>query len=53
LDLTLQKPMILTIKHEYGELPPGFRKVDNKISLGLTVMLNHTNSPDSVTGSKW
>jgi hypothetical protein len=52
LDLTLQKPMILTIKHEYGELPPGFRKVDNKISIGLTVMLSHTNSPDSVTGSK-
>jgi hypothetical protein len=53
LDITLQKPVVLTIKHEYGELPPGFRKVDNKISLGLTVMLSHTNSPDSVTQSKW
>jgi hypothetical protein len=53
LDITLQKPMVLTIKHEYGELPPGFRKVDNKISIGLTVMLSHPNSPDRVGQSSW
>jgi hypothetical protein len=56
LDITLQKPLALTIKHEYGELPPGFRKVDNKISIGLTVMLSHTGvigAGDSVTRQKW
>jgi hypothetical protein len=56
LDITLQKPIALTIKHEYGELPPGFRKVDNKISIGLTLMLSHTGlggAGDSVTRQKW
>jgi hypothetical protein len=56
LDITLQKPLALTIKHEYGELPPGFRKIDNKISIGLTVMLSHkgfSGFGDSVTRQKW
>ena len=55
LDVTLQKPIALSIKHEYGELPPGFREVDNKVSIGITVMLSHTNSAgwDKVTQSKW
>ena len=47
LDLTVAKPFSITIKHEYGELPPGFRTVDNKITIGLTVMLQQNNTPHS------
>lgn len=53
LDITLQKPIVLTIKHEYGELPPGFRKVDNKISIGITLMFSHGTGPDHVTEATW
>lgn len=44
LDLVIAKPFSITIKHEYGELPPVFRKVDNKVSIGFTVMLQQNNS---------
>jgi len=45
LDLTFAKPFSLTVKHEYGELPPGFRKVDNKVTIGLTIMLKQNGTP--------
>ncbi len=47
LDFTVAKPFSITIKHEYGELPPGFRKVDNKVSIGLTLMLQQANTAHS------
>jgi hypothetical protein len=47
LDLTVAKPFSITIKHEYGELPPGFRTVDNKVTIGLTIMLQQNNTPQS------
>jgi hypothetical protein len=43
LDLTVAKPFSITIKHEYGELPPGFRTVRNQVSIGLTVQLQQAN----------
>jgi hypothetical protein len=45
LDLTIAKPFSISIKHEYGELPPGFRTVDNKVTIGLTIMLKQNGTP--------
>jgi hypothetical protein len=45
LDLTIAKPFSITIKHEYGELPPGFRTIRNKVSIGLTIQLQQGGSP--------
>jgi hypothetical protein len=47
LDFTVAKPLSITVKHEYGELPPGFRRVDNKVSIGLTLMLQQGNTAHS------
>jgi hypothetical protein len=47
LDITIAKPVSITIKHELGELPPGFRTIHNKVSLGLTVMLFQNNTASS------
>ena len=47
LDITFAKPFSLTIKHEYGELPAAFRKVNNSISIGLTVMFKQNNGAGS------
>jgi len=47
LDFTIAKPFSISVKHEYGELPPGFRTVDNKVTIGLTVMLQQNNTPQS------
>src|SRR5208337_1424633 len=44
LDFTFSKPFALTIKHEYGEVPPVFRVVDHKVSIGLTIMFQQKNS---------
>lgn len=44
LDFTFSKPFAFTIKHEYGEVPPVFRVVDHKVSIGLTVMIQQKNS---------
>jgi hypothetical protein len=46
-DITFAKPFSLTIKHEYGELPPTFRKINNSISIGLTVMFKQNNGAAS------
>ena len=46
-DITFAKPFSLTIKHEYGELPAAFRKVNNSISVGLTVMFKQNNGAGS------
>ena len=43
IDFTIAKPFSITIKHEYGELPPVFRHIDNKVSVGLTVMFQQNN----------
>jgi hypothetical protein len=39
IDFTVYKPFSITLKHEYGELPPGFRVVHNAVSIQLTVAL--------------
>jgi hypothetical protein len=39
LFLTEGKGVAITLKHEYGSLPPAFRLVQRKISVGLTYML--------------
>jgi hypothetical protein len=44
LSFTLAEPFSLTIKHEYGDVPPAFRFIDHKTSVGLTIMLRQNNS---------
>ena len=52
LDFTIAKPISITIKHEYGELPPGFRTIHNKVSIGLTVMLFQNNTASSTISAE-
>lgn len=47
IDFTIAKPVSVTIKHEYGEVPPGFRTIHNKVTVGLTVMLFQNNTASS------
>jgi hypothetical protein len=37
LGFTLWEPISLTITHEYGDIPPAFRLVDHKVTIGLTL----------------
>jgi len=39
LGFTLWDPISLTITHEYGDIPPAFRLVDHKVTIGLTLSL--------------
>jgi hypothetical protein len=43
LALTVAKPFSITVKYENGELPPAFRTVKNKVTIGLTVTLKQSN----------
>jgi len=52
LDITIAKPVSITVKHEYGELPPGFRTVHNKVSIGLSVMLFQNNTASSAVSAE-
>jgi hypothetical protein len=37
LGFTLWEPISLTITHEYGDIPPAFRLVNHKVTIGLTL----------------
>lgn len=39
LGFTLWDPISFTITHEYGVIPPAFRLVDHKVSIGFTLAL--------------
>ena len=39
LDFVLWKPLSFAITHEYGTLPPAFRLIDQKVSIGFTFAL--------------
>jgi hypothetical protein len=39
IDFGLWKPLSFTVTHEYGTLPPAFRLVDNKVTVGFTVAI--------------
>lgn len=39
LGFTIWEPISFTISHEYGSIPPAFRLVDHKVSIGLTLAL--------------
>jgi hypothetical protein len=39
LGFTLWDPISFTITHEYGSIPPAFRLVDHKVSIGFTLAL--------------
>jgi hypothetical protein len=43
LAFTVAKPFSITVKYEDGELPPGFRTIKNKVTIGLTVTLKQRN----------
>jgi hypothetical protein len=49
LDLPVKGPFTITVKHEYGELPPGFRVVHNSISIGVSLTLQQRNAPSTGT----
>jgi hypothetical protein len=42
LDFKLSDPLSLAVKHEYGALPPAFRRVSNKLSVGFTLSVRQT-----------
>lgn len=48
LDFTIIDPVSFAIKYEYGDLPPAFRFIDHKVSVGLTVMFQQNNSGRAV-----
>jgi hypothetical protein len=52
LDFTVAKPLSITVKHEYGELPPGFRTIHNKVTIGLTLMLFQNNTASSTVSAE-
>lgn len=39
LGFTLWDPISFTITHEYGDVPPAFRLIDHKVTIGLTLAL--------------
>lgn len=39
LGFTLWDPISFSITHEYGDIPPAFRLVDHKVTIGLTLSL--------------
>jgi hypothetical protein len=45
IDVPVKGPFTITVKHEYGELPPGFRVVHNTVSIGVTISLFQKNVP--------
>lgn len=44
LNFVLWKPLSFSITHEYGTLPPAFRLVDQKVSIGFTFALQPEGS---------
>lgn len=49
LDFKLTDAFSLTLKHEYGAIPPAFRMADHKASVGFTYSLRQTK--DGVPGA--
>jgi len=43
LNFTVAKPFSITVKYEYGELPPAFRTV-NTVSIGVSILLQQANT---------
>jgi hypothetical protein len=39
IDFVLVKSLSFSITHEHGELPPAFRVIGNKVTIGLTYSL--------------
>jgi hypothetical protein len=52
LGFTLWDPLSFTITHEYGEIPPAFRLVDHKVSVGLTLAVQQTNKISAALTTK-
>jgi hypothetical protein len=44
LDFNLSDSFSITVKHEYGEMPPAFRLVDNSVTIGLKIALQQRNA---------
>jgi hypothetical protein len=44
IDFGLWKPLSFSVTHEYGTLPPAFRLVDNKVTIGFTLAIHPQNS---------
>jgi hypothetical protein len=42
LDLTIAKPFSISIQYEDGELPPAFKTIDNKVTVGVKIALQQT-----------
>jgi len=51
LGFTLWEPFSFTITHEYGDIPPAFRLVDHKVTIGLTLAFQQNlRMTSSLTG---
>ena len=42
VDLTVAKPFSISIKYEDGELPPAFKTVNNKVTIGIKIALQQS-----------
>lgn len=44
ISFALWKPLSFSVTHEYGALPPAFRLVDNKVTIGFTLAIEPKNA---------
>jgi hypothetical protein len=44
LDLTVAKPFSISIQYEDGELPPAYKTINNKVTVGIKILLQQSNN---------
>jgi hypothetical protein len=47
LDLTVAKPFSISIQYEDGELPPAYKTINNKVTIGIKVALQQATGAQS------
>jgi hypothetical protein len=47
LDFTVAKPFSLSVKYENGVLPPAFKAVNNKVTIGIKIALQQRNGANT------
>lgn len=47
LDLTIAKPFSISVQYEDGELPPAYKTINNKVTIGIKVALKQANGAQS------
>jgi hypothetical protein len=47
VDLTIAKPFSISIQYEDGELPPAYKTIDNKVTVGIKIALQQAKGAPS------